>query len=49
MRELKMIYGSRCTKGVEKYSGFGARALKTRLWIKTCVHCLLHGHGENFG
>jgi hypothetical protein len=49
MCELKVTYGSWCVEGAKKYNGFGARALKMRLWVKTCVHYLLHSREENFG
>jgi hypothetical protein len=38
-----------CAECTEKHSGFGARAQKTRLWVKKPMHFLLHGREINFG
>jgi hypothetical protein len=48
MHELKVIYVCRCAEGTKRYSGFGACVLNMHLYVKTCMHYLLHGREENF-
>jgi hypothetical protein len=36
--QIKNDLLAQCTKGIEKHSGFGARARKTRLWVKKPAH-----------
>jgi hypothetical protein len=37
MHELKGTFGRWCAEGTEQYISLSARALKMRLWAKTCA------------